>query len=256
MSWNPAQYAKFSDQRTRPALDLLARVPLDAVSTVVDLGCGTGTITEKMVERWPGAEVIGVDDSVEMLALARQRNPLISWVEADLAQWSIPGGADVVYSNAALHWLADHERLFPHLADQLRSGGVLAVQMPRNFGAPSHVIAQDLAAESRWGGKLLYLIKPPPVKEPGFYYELLVDRFARVDLWETEYIQVLHGNDAVLEWIKGSWLRQFLAALDVDEGAAFERAYAERAARAYPARRDGTTVLPFRRLFMIAVRPS
>ncbi|MFM9882375.1 MAG: methyltransferase domain-containing protein [Burkholderiales bacterium] len=256
MSWNPAQYAKFSDQRMRPALDLLASVPSEVVSTVVDLGCGTGSLTEKMAERWPSAQVIGVDGSAEMLAEARQRASSISWVEADLAQWSIPGGADVVYSNAALHWLADHERLFPRLADQLRSGGVLAVQMPRNFGAPSHMIAQDLAAEPYWGGKLVHLIKPAPVKEPGFYYELLVDRFARVDLWETEYIQVLRGKDAVLEWIKGSWLRQFLAALDADEGAAFERSYAERAARAYPTRRDGTTILPFRRLFMMAVRPS
>ena len=256
MSWNPAQYAKFSDQRTRPALDLLARVPSDAVSTVVDLGCGAGNITEKMVERWPGAQVIGVDGSTEMLAVARQRNSSISWVEADLGRWSIPGGADVVYSNAALHWLTDHDFLFPHLAEQLRAGGVLAVQMPRNFDAPSHMIAQDLANESRWGDKLVHLIRPAPVKEPGFYYELLVDRFARVELWETEYIQVLHGDNAVLEWIKGSWLRQFLVALDPDQGAAFERSYAERATRAYPPRRDGTTILPFRRLFMIAVRPS
>ncbi|MFN0300108.1 MAG: methyltransferase domain-containing protein [Burkholderiales bacterium] len=256
MSWNPTQYAKFSDHRTLPALDLLARVPSEGVSTVVDLGCGTGNVTEKMVERWPAAQVIGVDSSTEMLAAARQRNSLISWVEADLGSWSIPGGADVVYSNAALHWLPDHDVLFPHLAEQLRPGGVLAVQMPRNFGAPTHMIAQDLAAESRWGGKLVHLIKPAPVQEPGFYYDLLVDRFARVELWETEYIQVLHGSNAVLEWIKGSWLRQFLAALDVEEGAVFERSYAERAARAYPPRRDGTTVLPFKRLFMIAVRCS
>ncbi len=256
MSWDPAQYAKFSDERLRPALDLLARVPIDRASMVVDLGCGSGSVTEKMAERWPGARVIRVDASPEMLSVARQKNPMISWVEGDLARWSIDARADVVYSNAALHWLADHDRLFPHLADQLRPGGVLAVQMPRNFGAPSHMIVQELATDSRWRGKLSHLLKPAPVKEPAFYYELFDDRFARLELWETEYIQVLRGNDPVLEWIKGSWLRQFLEVLDADEAADFERAYAAKAAQAYPRRRNGSTILPFRRLFMIGTSAS
>ncbi len=256
MAWDPAQYLKFSDHRTRPALDLLARVPSDTPARVVDLGCGGGNITERLIERWPRAEVIGVDGSREMLSVARQVNPSVSWVRDDVAHWSIAGGADVVYSNAALHWLPDHEQLFPHLSDQLRAGGVLAVQMPRNFSAPSHTIAQALAAESRWHGKLDHLVKPAPVKEPAFYYELLAHRFAHLDLWETEYMQILRGENPVLEWIKGAWLRQFLDALEPVEAAEFERAYATAAARAYPRRRDGTTILPFRRLFIIAARHS
>ncbi len=256
MSWDPAQYFKFSDQRMRPALDLLARVPLDTPARVVDLGCGGGNITEKLIERWPRAEVIGVDGSREMLSKARQLKSGVSWVEEDLAHWSIAGGADVIYSNAALHWLPDHALLFPHISDQLRAGGVLAVQMPRNFGAPSHTIAQALAAEPRWHGKLDHLLKPAPVEVPAFYYELLAHRFAHVDLWETEYMQILRGENPILEWIKGTWLRQFLDALEPGEAAEFERAYAAAAARAYPRRHDGTTILPFRRLFIVAVRRS
>jgi trans-aconitate 2-methyltransferase len=254
MDWDPAQYAKFSDHRTRPALDLLARIPPAAsVNVVVDLGCGTGNITEHIAQRWPAARIIGVDGSREMLAVAQARLPAIAWVSADLSRWSADGGADIIYSNAALHWLPDHTTLFPHLARQLREGGVLAVQMPRNFGAPTHVIANEVAAMRQWSAKLIHLIKPPPVHEPAHYYDLMCDYFARVELWETEYIQVLTGADPVLEWIKGSWLRQFLERLDADEITAFERAYAERVALAYPRRPDGTTILPFRRLFMLGV---
>ncbi len=254
MEWDPAQYAKFSDHRTRPALDLLARIPpTESVHSVVDLGCGTGNITEHIVRRWPSAQITGVDASREMLALAQTRLPAVSWVSADLSRWSNENGVDVLYSNAALHWLPDHASLFPHLAGQLRSGGVLAVQMPRNFGAPSHTIANEVAAMSPWRGKLAHLIKPPPVHEPAYYCDLMCDCFARVELWETEYIQVLDGVDPVLEWIKGSWLRQFLELLEADEVTAFERAYAKKVAVAYPRRRDGTTILPFRRLFMLGI---
>jgi trans-aconitate 2-methyltransferase len=254
MDWDPAQYAKFSDHRTRPALDLLARIPpLESVNAVVDLGCGTGNITEHIAQRWPTARITGVDGSREMLALAHARLPTVKWVNADLSQWSSTSGADIIYSNAALHWLPDHGSLFRHLARQLRAGGVLAVQMPRNFGAPTHVIANEIASRPQWSTKFAHLIKPAPVHEPAFYYDLMCDWFARVELWETEYIQVLNGPDPVLEWIKGSWLRQFLELLDADEIRAFERAYAGQVALAYPCRPDGTTILPFRRLFILGI---
>jgi trans-aconitate 2-methyltransferase len=254
MTWDPAQYAKFADHRLRPALDLLARIPTDAPASVVDLGCGTGNVTERLVERWPNARVIGVDTSAEMLAEARQRKRAIAWEQSDLGRWTASAPVDVLYSNAALHWLGDHAALFPRLLAQISPTGVLAVQMPRNFGAPSHAIARELASSSQWRAQLGDLVKPAPVAEPGFYYDLLSGRVARLEIWETEYIQPLPGDRPVLEWIKGTWLRPFLDRLSSDDGARFETQYAERAAAAYPRRGDGLTILPFRRLFIVAAR--
>lgn len=260
MSWDPAQYAKFSDLRLRPALDLLARVPLDALAAsqqIVDLGCGSGNVTERIAARWPQAAITGVDNSPEMLAVARSKYPAmkyptISWQLADLDQWRATRPVELVYSNAALHWLADHRSVFPRLLGQLAAGGVLAVQMPRNFGAPSHAICSELAQLPRWRSALGHLVKPAPVSEPAVYYDLLRPLVRALDIWETEYVQRLEGERPVLEWIKGTWLRPFLDCLSAAEGRAFEDAYAERVALAYVRRSDGVTLLPFRRLFMIA----
>jgi trans-aconitate 2-methyltransferase len=254
VTWDPVQYAKFADHRLRPALDLLNRIPVESAEEVVDLGCGSGDVTARLAERWRGARVTGIDDSREMLAAARQRYPGLVWQQADLAGWSAVRPADVVYSNAALHWAGDHGRLFPHLLAQLRGGGALAVQMPNNFSAPTHAIAHQLAASERWRARLESLIRPAPVADPCFYYDLLVGRASRLDIWETEYLQPLSGEHPVLEWIKGSWLRPFLAALGDADARAFEDEYSHLAAQAYPRRPDGVTLLPFRRLFLVAIR--
>jgi trans-aconitate 2-methyltransferase len=253
VSWDPVQYAKFADHRLRPALDLLARVPGDAPARVVDLGCGSGQVTTRLAERWPAARITGVDSSREMLAAAPTGRG-IEWREADLGQWRADGPVDVLYSNAALHWLGDHDALFPHLLGQLGDGGVLAVQMPRNFSAPSHATAHEMALSPRWRARLGPLVRPVPVADPGVYYDLLAPGATRVDIWETEYLQALTGARPVLEWIKGTWLRPFLAELTSEEGAEFEEEYARRVAPAYSPRADGVTLLPFRRLFIIAIR--
>src|SRR6266516_3659447 len=138
MPWDPAQYLKFAGPRLRPALDLLQRIDCEAPSRVYDLGAGAGNVTRLIAARWPEARIVGIDGSAEMLAKAAAENPEIEWRQADLASWRPERPADVIYSNAALHWLDDHERLFPALFAGLAPGSVLAVQIPRNFGAPSH----------------------------------------------------------------------------------------------------------------------
>lgn len=254
MSWDPAQYAKFTDHRMRPALDLLARVPLEGPRSVVDLGCGPGNVTTRLAQRWPGARVRGVDSSADMLRVAREKYPQLSWEQRDLATWSSDQAVDVLYTNATLHWLGDHATLIPHLFSQVAAGGFMAIQMPRNFGAPSHCIAHELASSDQWRGRLLKLVRPTPVAEPGFYYDLLAPLTSRLEIWETEYMQPLSGERPVLEWIKGTWLRPFLDLLTPTEQQVFESQYAERAAQAYPRRADGVTIFPFRRLFMVAMR--
>ena len=252
MAWNPAQYLKFAGPRLRPAIDLLERIERDAPATVYDLGAGAGNVTRLIAARWPEAHVVGVDSSAEMLAKAAAEEPRIEWRRADLAGWRPDRPADVIYSNAALHWLDAHERLLPGLFAGLAPGGILAVQMPRNFTARSHTAITETALDGPWRGVLEPLLRPAPVAAPEFYYDLLAPLAASLDMWETEYLQVLDGENPVKEWTKGTWLAPLLAALDEPERSRFEAAYAERVAAAYPPRGDGKTLFPFRRLFMIA----
>jgi len=253
MSWNPQQYSRFAGQRLRPALDLIARIPLEHPQTVVDLGCGTGNVTRLLRSRWPGARITGVDGSAQMLAEARKEPADIGWEQSELGAWHPQGKYDLVFSNAALHWLDDHPGLFARLAGYTAPDGVLAVQMPRNFGAPSHTLMYQLASSPPWRDALAHVLRTMPVLERAAYYRLLAPRTRSLDIWETEYLQILEGENPVAEWTKGTWLAPLLAALAADARAAFEAAYRELVAKAYPRQADGNTLFPFRRLFIVAV---
>ena len=253
MSWNPQQYSRFAAQRLRPALDLIARIPLEHPQTVVDLGCGTGNVTRILRSRWPRARITGVDGSPQMLAEARKDEADIGWVHSELGSWNPAEKYDLVFSNAALHWLDDHPALFTQLFGYIAYGGVLAVQMPRNFAAPSHTLMHELASTPPWRDALARLLRPMPVLEPAAYYDLLAPQVRGLDIWETEYLQILEGENPVAEWTKGTWLAPLLAALAPDAGAAFELEYRQRVAQAYPRQADGKTLFPFRRLFIVAV---
>ncbi|HEX3696282.1 MAG TPA: methyltransferase domain-containing protein [Polyangia bacterium] len=253
MSWNPEQYLKFAMPRLRPAVDLLARVAVDAPHVVYDLGCGAGNVTRLLAQRWPAAALTGVDDSASMLAKAAGELPGARWQRQSLETWTPPQPADVIFSNAALQWLPAHETLLPRLVGQLAPGGVLAVQMPRNFLAPSHTAIAEAVASGPWRDKLTPLLRRNPVAEPDAYYALLAPLVASLDIWQTEYLHVLEGRDPVKEWTNGTWLKTFLDALAAEERAAFEAAYAARVALAYPPQADGKTLFPFRRIFIVAV---
>jgi trans-aconitate 2-methyltransferase len=263
MPWNPQQYLKFAGQRLRPGFDLLAQVGLLPPGPLFDLGCGTGVHTAAIAERWPERQVAGLDKSPDMLAEAARAAPGIAWREADIAQWSAPEKAALIFSSATLHWLTGHDRLFPHLVRQLAADGVLAVQMPRNFANPSQVLLRETAAEGKWAARLrpLFdpaseipsLLRPDPVAAPEFYYDLLAPLAkGGFDLWETEYFHLLEGEDAVLEWMHGTALRPVVEALADGEREAFLATYAARLRAAFPRRRDGKTLLTFRRLFFVA----
>ena len=255
VSWDPGQYLRFADLRLRPALELLARVPADAPARVVDLGCGAGNVTQHLVARWPGAAITGVDASPDMLDQARADGPAgVDWAMGDAGTWTPSAPPDVIYSNAALQWLGDHETLFPRLLGLLAPGGVLAVQMPRNFAQPSHTLIDETAREAPWADRLAPVLRAAPVSDPGFYYDLLAAGAAQVDIWETEYQQELDGPDSVAEFTKGTWLKPVLDALDPADRPEFEARYKVKLADAYPRRADGRVLFAFRRLFIVAVR--
>ncbi len=252
--WNPAQYLRYGSERLRPALDLMSRIQLDSPDTVYDLGCGTGTITGILKERWPDAHVTGVDSSASMLERTTDVETGVNWQHADLNDWQPERPADVVYSNAALHWLDDHDQLFPRLMGAVKPGGVLAVQMPENWGAPSHTSIADTVREGAWRERLAPFQRVNPVAEPSFYYDLISRLSSSIDMWETTYMHILEGEDPVVEWTKGTMLRPLLDNLSEEEGAAFLKSYTEKVAQAYPHSADGKTVLPFKRLFIVAVK--
>lgn len=254
MTWNPETYLRFADHRTRPAAELLGRVPLTAPRLVVDLGCGPGNSTALLAARWLGARIVGVDSSAEMLARARASGLNVEWVEADAATFQPDGRPDVVFANALFQWLPDHAALFPRLMAQLMPGGVLAIQMPGNFDAPSHVLLADTARDGPWAGRVADRVRLEPVAAPAAYYEILAPHSGMLDIWTTEYLQVLRGPDAVLEWVRGTALTPFLARLDTDERDAFLAAYRARLSAAYPPCADGTVLFPFRRIFLVAQR--
>jgi trans-aconitate 2-methyltransferase len=252
-SWDPSQYLKFADDRLRPALDLIARISGGGPRTIWDLGCGAGNVTKLLFERWPHARVTGVDSSRDMLDKARGI-PGIEWVEEDVTRWAAPHPADLVFSNAVFHWVDEHARVFPHLMKQLAPGGVLAVQMPRNSEAPSHRLLYETASRGPWAATLVPYLRIAPVSAPEVYYDLLMRHATHIDIWETEYLHVLQGENAVLEWIKGTTIRPLLDRIDPAQKDDFVAAYAERLRVAYPRRANGMTLFPFRRLFIAAQR--
>jgi trans-aconitate 2-methyltransferase len=260
MSWNPQQYLKYETQRLRPAIDLIARIPLAAPSTIVDLGCGAGNVARVLADRFPGATIDGVDGDAAMLARAREAtaaDPRFRWTQADLAAWHPPYAVDLIYSNAALHWLDGHAELFPALFAKLAPHGVLAVQMPDNFAAPSHLALFDTARDPRWRDEVASLVRPHPVASMERYDEWLRPHSHKLDLWRTTYLQPLPSQPGaehpVVAWMRGAALTPFLAVLG-GQASAFVEAFAARIDAVYPRREDGTVFYLFSRVFIVAQR--
>jgi trans-aconitate 2-methyltransferase len=256
--WDPPLYLKFSDHRLRPALELLERVPLTSPTVIYDLGCGAGQVTRIIAERWPSATVYGLDNSKQMLAQATAEPGRVQWIEADIRTWSPDEPADLIYSNAALHWVEEHQEIFPRLAGFLKAEGCLAVQMPLSWAAPSDRLMRETLAnggpnsEPLGPEKLRQAVARKWVEAAEVYYDLLVSWTKSLDIWEAEYLHILEGTDPVLEWVKGAALRPVLNGLDDKEREIFLVEYARRLRATYPIRTGGRTLYPFRRLFIVA----
>lgn len=251
MSWDPSIYLKFDDKRTRPAAELLGRIQVDDPEHVVDLGCGPGNSTALLAARWPHAKITGVDSSQEMLDKAASTDLPATWTLADIATWRAAVPADVLFTNAALQWLGSHQSLFPSLMGEVAPGGILAIQMPRNFDAPSHTLLREAVEETN-NSALISLLRENPVADPDVYHRLLTPHASSIDIWETTYLQVLSGDDAVLAWTSGTALVPFTSALAGTERDRFVNSYRHKLAAAYPQEADGSTLFSFKRIFIVA----
>ena len=256
-TWDPAQYGQFAAERSRPFTDLVSEIDLPGALEIADLGCGTGALTAELAERWPAAHVVGIDTSPEMLgkAGAYAIPSRLEFHLGDVRTWEPPEPLDIIVSNATLHWVAGHLGMLERFASFLAPGGMIAFQVPGNFNEPTHQLLAALAASARWRETLSNLGQPPSSHDPAEYLEALFAFGLMPRAWETTYCQVLQGDDAVLEWMKGTALRPFLSALTPDEQGAFLAEYGAELRDAYPAGPAGT-LLPFRRVFAIGQRPG
>ena len=255
MAWSPSQYVKFEDERTRPARDLLAQVPLDQVRHGIDLGCGPGNSTELLIERWGTAGISGLDSDANMIEAARKRLPDTHFDLADLASWQPTQPQDLLFANAVFQWLPDHAEIFDRLMDGLAPGGVLAVQMPDNLNEPSHLMMEETAQDGPWRDAF---VKSParrlPLPAPSAYYDKLIGKSARLDIWHTVYNHPMGGAEGIVEWVKGTGLMPYLQRVAPEEHAHFIADYTARIAKAYPLLADGKALFRFPRLFIVAVR--
>ena len=253
--WNAAQYLRFEDERTRPSIDLLARVPLTGPARCIDLGCGPGNSTELVAARFPQAQVEGLESSPDMLEKARKRLPQLSFTLGDVGSWVVEGGYDLIFANAVLQWLPDHASLFPQLVGSLKPGGCLAVQMPDNLDRPSHVAMREVAMEQPWADQLApSLAARTKIGSFGDYRRWLTAAGCRVDLWQTTYVHELQGLGAIADWFRSTGLKPFLDRLHADEQETYLARYLARIAPSYPVESDGKVLLPFPRLFIVATK--
>lgn len=267
-TWDPQQYLRHAHNRTRPFHDLLARIPdlpahQDRPLRIADLGCGPGNVTVQLADRWPGARITGLDSSPEMLEQARTHTgPTpggghLDFARADATDWTPDEPHDLIISNAALQWVPNHPESFARWLDALTPGGILAFQVPGNFVAPSHALLGELCDAPEWRDRLAsHGRRFVHILDTADYLERLTDLGCATDVWETTYVQLLQGEDPVLDWVKGTALRPVLTALDDDPAAReeFLAQYRDLLRKAYPPGRHGT-VFPFRRIFAVAAKP-
>ena len=275
--WNPDQYLKFADERTQPCRDLVARIAVPQVRTVIDLGCGPGNSTQVLADRWPDAQITALDSDTAMINVAIESNPRGRWITGDIAKWAAgepPNSAaeksagataennsenelyDVVFSNAALQWLPDHSILFPQLFSHVAPGGALAVQIPSSQDRPAYRLLREMAASIAWrkwfpSGR----VRTWHAHDWEFYYDLLAPLASRVNVWLTEYFHVMPSAETIVEWYRATGMRPYLAAIteetDLEK---FVAEYTEKIRAAYPPRPDGRILFPFLRIFIIAYR--
>jgi len=256
MKWDPDLYSKYEVLRTRPIKDLLKRVTKKDVYSILDLGCGTGNALPILQERWPEASITGVDKSVDMLAKAKAKSANVTLLADDIRTYQPERPVDLILCNAALHWLNDHDKVLPRLMNMLNPGGVLAIQIPNNWDEPSHTHLFHIAKTGPWANKLAPYLRERPVLEASEYHKILAPLTADLSVHESLYVHALKGPNPTLDWMKGTTLRPLIKALSDGEWLAFEREYGDALKKSYSSDGTGLTLFRFRRLMIVAEKPT
>lgn len=247
--WNAAQYLIFENQRNQPIIDLLNRIRDFKPENVVDIGCGPGNSTIRVQQTFPQAKIIGIDSSEDMIARAKKEHPEISFRKEDPK--NLEGTYDLLFSNACLQWIPNHQSLIPMLMDKLNPGGVFAAQFPMNGKEPLYQIIADVAADEKWGFQNIQ-IEYNDELTPKEYFNLLSRCSSSFQIWETKYYHNLSDHQALIEWVKGSKLRPYLAALSPEQQTVFEGEILKRVQEIYPVMNNGEVILCFNRFFIVA----
>ncbi len=247
--WNSGIYLKFDNERTQPAIDLAERITARRVESAVDLGCGPGNSTAVLKSRFPDARVTGIDTSESMIARARATYDDIEFAAADVRE--LRGDYDVIFSNACLQWVPDHEKLLPFLFDHVKPGGQLAIQIPKNWDSPLYRTLDSVVRQDKWG------FDPEKVEynaalEEGEYFDIISGLTDDFSIWETIYFHRMKSHRALVEWIQGTKLRPYLNLLDEERGRALMDEIEKIAADLYPVQKNGEIIYTFKRLFLIA----
>jgi trans-aconitate 2-methyltransferase len=256
--WDPAVYARYGTERSRPFADLVARIGAQRPRAVADLGCGAGELTAALAQRWPDARVSGVDSSPEMIARAARLGAPVDFRVGDLRDWRPAPDTDVLVTNAALQWVPEHRELLDRWVGELPAGAWIAMQVPGNFDAPSHRALRGVGRRTPYATALADTLREAPVDDAAGYATRLTALGAVVDAWETTYVHLLPATSAdhpVLSWMEGTALRPVRARLDDRSWAGFRAELGERLAAAYPVE-NGLVTFPFRRIFVVARTPS
>lgn len=256
MDWNPSLYLKFHAERTQPSIDLVNRIRLESPSTIIDLGCGPGNSTEILFRQWTKAKVSGLDSSLKMIEKAREDFPGQEWIHADLALYIPAVKYDLIFSNAALQWIPDHEKLLPEIFSWLKPGGQLAVQVPSNNESPLHLALLKVSKSRPWNKYTRSCESQIVYHSPEFYYGLLNNVSQSCEIWQTTYFHVLDSHKALIEWYRSTGMRTYLEKLPDDNARAkFEMEVLKEASPSYPLQVNNKVLYPFQRLFFIATKP-
>jgi trans-aconitate 2-methyltransferase len=251
--WNPEQYLKFDEERTRPSIDLVARIPIDNPSSIIDIGCGPGNSTQVLARRWPGCKIVGVDNSPAMIERAKKDYPRQEWRILDAGKDEIEGTFEIVFSNATIQWIPNHADLLKKFHGLLTKKGIIAIQIPLFWDMPIGKTIANIATSERWSpltGRVSDLFS---IHDPSYYYDKLSELSGSIDIWVSDYFHVLDSHVSIFEMIRSTGLRPYLERLRTEqEKNEFEGAVLREIARDYPLQKNGRVLFPFKRLFFVA----
>ena len=255
--WDPKQYLKFRNERTRPSIDLVSRIGIENPESIIDIGCGPGNSTRILRSKWPNSKIVGVDNSAEMISRAKKDFPGGRWILTDASRLEENRAYNIIFSNAALQWIPNHKQLMQKLMKLVKPEGVLAVQLPANNRSVLHTSLMAVAQEAKWKEYVTGCDSLLTYHEAEFYYNVLIPFSGVIDMWETTYYHVLGSHVDMIEWYKSTGMKPFLQRLPCDAyRREFEKAILEKCRKMYPIQKNGDVLYPFRRLFFIAYKKA